>query len=103
MAELTPIGQLIADHINACADHERMFRLNDYDLAEDAAVDAACQQIDAALLALCRARPTTLKDQLRFEYLSPRLVEATDGSRGLIKTVFDALLGVDEWEDGVND
>jgi hypothetical protein len=98
MADLREIETLIEAHINAKAEHDRLFALNDQDLAPQQAVSDALEPLDAALIAICAARPSD-KDAAarRSEYLNAKAWDSIDCCEGLGKEVIAALVGA-AWE-----
>ncbi|MBY3119947.1 hypothetical protein [Rhizobium laguerreae] len=87
------IEDLVANHIGAIADHERLFHLSDWGLVSDGAAGEALGAINDALIALCVARPSDRPQiELRRAYLNAVLPEAVDGCAALSKSVFHWLL-----------
>lgn len=86
---------MIAAHIEAVAEHNRLFDLADWKIVPQSEPQAALLRIDNALIALCAERPATPAEaQLRFDYLmtGDRLQQATAQDVGLLYSVFEALL-----------
>lgn len=93
-----PVEMLVADHINALAEHDRLFQLGDWGLVPEDEVRAALGPLNDALIALCAARPTDPPQiELRRAYLNAVLPEAVDGSAELAKSIFHWLLKTDGW------
>ncbi|RWO95097.1 hypothetical protein [Mesorhizobium sp.] len=92
---LSAMSSLIAAHINATAEHERLFRLQDWHLVAQTIETAALDPLDDVLVALCAARPTTPREQwLRQKYLaSLKIADKINGCRGLTESVLEALIG----------
>ena len=98
MADLREIETLIVRHIEAIAEHNRLFALNDQGLAPDRAVSDALGPIDDALIALCAVRPSRQDAaDRRAEYLNNEIWDAIDSCEGLGKAVIAALVG-SAWE-----
>jgi hypothetical protein len=94
MADLLQVEALIAAHINAKAEHDRLFALNDQGLASNQAVSDALGPLDDALIALCAARPVEAAAcSRRAEYLNATVPDAIDCNMGLTKAVISALVG----------
>lgn len=93
MSELPNVRRLIAAHINAIAEHDRLFNLNDWKLVDDATVCEALRPIDDALVAICAARPAETCDiELRQSYIADHAAKAIDGCPELIQRVIVALV-----------
>ena len=92
---LSPIQQLIANHINAQAEHDRLFSLEDWKLNPFDRVSAALGPLDDALIAICAARPTDdAERELRSAYLDAlKIPSLVDGTPALEDTVYAALNG----------
>lgn len=87
------IEDLIRAYINAKAEHDRLFALNDQGLESEQAVLDALGPISDALIALCRARSIDpFERDRRRQYLSATLYDAIEGCEGLIRAVLEALL-----------
>jgi hypothetical protein len=94
MADLREIEALIAAHINAVAEHERLFNLEDWGLAPKEDVSAALAAIDDALVAICAARPAdAVAGGRRAKYINDKAAEAIYGDTGLTEAVIAALVG----------
>lgn len=94
MADLREIETLIANHINAVAEHDRLFTLEDWGLASQKDVSASLEPIDAALVALCAARPDdAAAEARRAAYLKAKVPEAIYCERTLTEAVIAALVG----------
>lgn len=94
MADLHAIETLIASHINAVAELDRVFYLEDWGLASKEDVNAKLDPVNAALLALCAAQPSdAVAAGRRAEYLNSKVPEAIDGCKGLTVAVIAALVG----------
>jgi hypothetical protein len=94
MADLSEIEALIAAHINAVAEHERLFNLEDWGLAPKEDVSAALTPIDDALVAICAARPAdAAAEARRTKYINDKVAEAIYGDTGLTEAVIAALVG----------
>ena len=91
---MADLSKMIAHHINARSELERVIRLEDWKLGDQMAVHAAAQAVDDAVVALCAARPQTESDrQLRQEYLHEiNLPVTVEGCRRLTERVIAALL-----------
>jgi hypothetical protein len=99
MADLSQTQHLIAAHITAETDHERLFHLEDWGLVDEAAVFDAIVPVEDALIAICRARPTEQADiDLRRRYLTDHLAEAIYADRARAQRVIVAL--IDDVETG---
>lgn len=87
------VPALIAIHIRAQAEHDRLFNLSDWGMADHDEVQEAVAAIDRALIAICAARPSSPEDaKLRREYLIDRLPSALEGCPGLTKAGLAALI-----------
>lgn len=94
MADLLQVESLIAAHINAVADQNRLFELGDWGLASKEDIRAAAEPVDAALIDLCAARPSdAAADARRAEYLNVKVPEAVYGDTDLANAVIAALVG----------
>ncbi|PWJ73856.1 hypothetical protein C7441_12540 [Pseudaminobacter salicylatoxidans] len=94
MADLREIETLISNHINAAAERDRLFHLQDWGLASKEDMNATLGPVDAALIALCAAQPSDSEaSSRRARYLNGHVPEAIDGSRGLTVAVIAALVG----------
>lgn len=95
MTDLSPVQQLIADHINAAAEQSRLFNLEDWKLIDGDEETAAIEPMDDALVAICSARPVTDEEKaLRQHYLrSINVPDRIVGCHDLTKRVVDALIG----------
>ena len=95
MADLSPVQQLIADHINARAEHDRLFNLEDWKLVDGKVESEALDAADDALVALCAGRPETEEDRkLWIRYLSSiDIPQKIDGCRDLTGRVIAVLIG----------
>lgn len=92
-AATTPIRQLVAAHIEASANHNRAFDLIGWKVAKEGEFGDTIAPIDAAIIALCAARPLTLEEAaLKCEYLKQELYPVLDGNEGMTKRVVEALL-----------
>lgn len=95
MVDLSPTQKLIADHINARAEHDRLFNLEDWKLVDSKVESEALDAADDALVALCAGRPETEEDrELWSKYLaSIDIPQKIDGCRDLTGRVIAALIG----------
>lgn len=94
MADLHEIEGLIAAHINASAEHDRLFDLEDWGLASKEELNAALAPVDAALVALCAAQPgDAAATSRRAKYLNSKVPEAIHSERTLAAAVIAALVG----------
>lgn len=94
MADLLQVEALIANHINAVIEHERLFNLEDWGLASKEDVRAALNPIDDALVALCAAQPSdAVAAGRRAKYLNAKAPDAIYGNSALIASVVAALVG----------
>lgn len=84
---------LIEAHINARAEHDRLFGLNDWGLSTQKAVNDAVDEIDRTLVAICAARPSSPADvKFRRDYLLDRLPSELDLCPDLLKAVLPVLI-----------
>lgn len=89
----TSIQQLVAAHIEASANHNRAFDLIGWKVANEGEFGDTIAPIDAAIIALCAARPLTPEEAtLKREYLKQELYPVVDGNEGMTKRVVNALL-----------
>lgn len=87
------VSRLIEAHINARAEHDRLFGLNDWGLSTQQAVNEAVDEIDGALVEICRSRPSSPADAaLRRQYLLDRLPFELDQCPDLLKAVLPVLI-----------
>lgn len=89
------VATLIEAHINAVAEHNRLFNLADWKIIPQSEPQAALLRIDETLIALCAQHPATPAEaKLRFDYLmtDDRLQNATALDVDLLYSVFEALL-----------
>lgn len=87
------VSRLIEAHINARAEHDRLFGLNDWGLSTQQAVNEAVDEIDRALVEICRSRPSSPVDvALRRQYLLDRLPSDLDLCPDLLKAVLPVLI-----------
>ena len=94
MSDLREIETLIANHINAVCGHERLFTLEDWGLPTKEEVSATIELIDAALVALCAARPDDAAAVARrAACLKAKVPGAIYGERCLTEAVIAALVG----------
>jgi hypothetical protein len=94
MADLREIEALIAAHINATADRDRLLDLQDWGLASKEDANATQSPFDAALIALCAAQPgDAAAAGRRAKYLNDRVPEAIYCARRLTVAVIAALVG----------
>lgn len=94
MTDLSPIQILIQNHINAQAEHSRLFDLNDWGLVDGDTETAALDPLDDALIAICGAHPTTSADaELRRRYLVANLIKRLEGCPDLTGRAVKALIG----------
>lgn len=94
MADLQQIEKMIANHINAVIEHERLFNLHDWGLALDADVAAALAPIDDALVTLCATRPGDASaGSRRAEYLNANVPQAIYCDRTRAEAIIAALVG----------
>jgi len=88
-----PIDSLVANHISALAEHDRLFQLSDWALVENSVVSAAVPPIDHALIAICKARPSSEPEyRLRRSYLISVLPDYLEDSKARANYVLEALL-----------
>lgn len=89
----TPIRQLVAAHIDAVANHDRIFSLSDWKVIDRDEMHDALKPVDDALIALCAGRPSTQEEaKLKQLYLDAELHRAVYNNEGLTKRAIDALL-----------
>ncbi len=94
MADLLQVETLIAAHINAVAEYNRLFDLEEWGLASKEDLHAAAEPVDAALIDLCAARPSdAAADARRAKYLNVKVTEAIYGDTDLTNAVIAALVG----------
>lgn len=91
--QLSSMQELIAAHVNALAEHNRLFALSDWGLVGDEAACDALDPLDDALVAICRARPLERADhELRERYLAGVLPDAMDSNRTVTELLCAALI-----------
>ncbi|MBW8285053.1 MAG: hypothetical protein K0M55_15790 [Rhizobium sp.] len=89
----TLVDKLVADHINAMAEHERRFQLREHGLTGQEDVRAALKPIEDSLVAICGARPqTTAEAELKCSYLRDHLAEAAHENAELLNAAIGALI-----------
>lgn len=94
MADLREIETLIANHINATAERDRLFYLEDWGLASKEDLNATLGPVDAALIALCAAQPDdAVAASRRAKYLNSKVPQALYCERTLTVAVIAALVG----------
>jgi hypothetical protein len=88
-----PVAVLIAAHIASVAEHDCVFNLSDWGLADGSSANAKVDAVDDALLAICSARPSSQDEaDLRRRYLVSKLPSALAGSDDLLKAAIAALI-----------
>lgn len=94
-SDLREIKNLISAHINAFAEHDRLYHLSDWGLCDDRLASDAICKADEVLVQLCKARPVSPEAvTLRRQYLSAKVPPTIEGIRGGIKQdIVDALIG----------
>lgn len=94
LATLSEIENLISAHINAFAEHDRLYHLSDWGLCDDRLAGDALGKADAILVQLCRTRPVSPEAATRRrEYLSAKVPPTIEGIKGGIKQeIVDALI-----------
>lgn len=86
-------SSLIAAHIAARHEHDRIFDLSDWGMAPEEDATKAADAIDDALLAICRARPKSAEDAtMRRKYILDYALEAVQGRPHFTLEVIEALL-----------
>lgn len=87
------IADLIAGHILAKAEHDKLFELSDHGLADEAEVTATLDPLDDALIAICAARPADRGEQaFRAKYLRAVLPNAIASAPELAGEIVEALV-----------
>ncbi|CDN92509.1 hypothetical protein [Agrobacterium tumefaciens] len=89
-----PVRELVAEHIGAIANHERLFQLNDWGLVEQDEVRMALGPVDEILIEICAARPSEASEiELRRAYLRNVLPDAIYDNKALTEEVVVAFIG----------
>lgn len=87
------VEQLVIDHINAVAEHERRFQLRGHGLADRDEVNSALKVVEDTLVAVCGARAETLAEaELKTAYLRDNLAEAACENADLLNAAIGALI-----------
>jgi hypothetical protein len=93
IARPSAMQRLVAAHIAADAEYERLAGLNDWGMLDEASLRDATDPIDEALLAICRARPSDPADiDLRKSYLADNLRRSIEGCKDLTQRAIVALI-----------